>query len=66
MGQAIEDKEGFVKFLIDKWNRTIRGCHIMGTDASILIHEVCIWFKINYKISKTYTKIIVILYITLI
>ncbi|MGI0051370.1 MAG: dihydrolipoyl dehydrogenase family protein [Nitrososphaeraceae archaeon] len=42
MGQVIEDKEGFVKFLIDKRNRTILGCHIMGTDASILIHEVLV------------------------
>jgi dihydrolipoamide dehydrogenase len=42
MGQAIEDKEGFVKFLIDKRNRTILGCYIMGTDASVLIHEVLV------------------------
>lgn len=42
MGQVIEDKEGFVKFLIGKRNRTILGCHIMGTDASILIHEVLV------------------------
>jgi mycothione reductase len=42
MGQAIEDKDGFVKFLIDKKDRTILGCHIIGTDASILIHEVLV------------------------
>jgi mycothione reductase len=42
MGQVIEDKEGFVKFLIDKRNRTILGCHIMGTDVPILIHEVLV------------------------
>jgi dihydrolipoamide dehydrogenase len=42
MGQAIEDKDGFVKFLIDKSNRKILGCHIMGTNASILIHEVLV------------------------
>ncbi|MGB9169287.1 MAG: dihydrolipoyl dehydrogenase [Nitrososphaeraceae archaeon] len=42
MGQAMEDKEGFVKFLIDKKNKYILGCHIMGTDASILIHEVLV------------------------
>ena len=46
MGQVIEDKEGFVKFLIDKRNRTILGCHIMGTDASILIHEVLVTMRI--------------------
>lgn len=47
MGQAIEDKEGFVKFLIDKKNRTILGCHIMGTDASILIHEVLVAMRMG-------------------
>ena len=47
MGQAIEDKEGFVKFLIDKNNRTILGCHIMGTDASILIHEVLVAMRMG-------------------
>lgn len=47
MGQAIEDKEGFVKFLIDKKDRRILGCYIMGTDASILIHEVLIAMRIG-------------------
>lgn len=47
MGQVIEDKEGFVKFLIDKRNRTILGCHIMGTYASILIHEVLVAMRIG-------------------
>jgi len=47
MGQVIEDKEGFVKFLFDKRNRTILGCHIMGTDASILIHEVLVAMRIG-------------------
>jgi mycothione reductase len=42
MGLAIDDKEGFVKFLIDKENRKILGCHILGTNASILIHEVLV------------------------
>ncbi|HET7644496.1 MAG TPA: dihydrolipoyl dehydrogenase [Nitrososphaeraceae archaeon] len=42
MGHAIEDTEGFVKFLVNKENRKILGCHIIGTDASILIHEVLV------------------------
>ncbi len=42
MGEAIEDKDGFVKFLVDKNTRKILGCHILGTDASILIHEVLV------------------------
>lgn len=45
MGKTIEDKDGFVKFLVDKKNRKILGCHIMGSDASILIHEVLIAMK---------------------
>lgn len=40
MGKAIEDNEGFVKFLIDAREKKVLGCHILGTDASILIHEV--------------------------
>jgi mycothione reductase len=40
MGKAIEDNDGFVKFLIDAKDKKILGCHILGTDASILIHEV--------------------------
>ncbi len=42
MGKAIEDKTGFVKVLADKKTRKIIGCHIIGTDASTLIHEVVV------------------------
>lgn len=42
MGEAIEDKDGFVKFLVDKNTRKILGCHILGTEASVLIHEVLV------------------------
>ncbi|MGI0011166.1 MAG: hypothetical protein ACREAE_07185 [Nitrosopumilaceae archaeon] len=42
MGKALEDKEGFVKFLVDKKDRKILGCHIIGTDALTLIHEVLV------------------------
>jgi mycothione reductase len=52
MGQAIEDKEGFIKFLIDKRNRKILGCHIMGTDASILIHEVLVVMRMGVSIKE--------------
>jgi mycothione reductase len=45
MGQAIEDREGFVKLLISKENRKILGCHIIGSQASILIHEVLVAIK---------------------
>ena len=44
MGKAIEDRDGFVKFLTDS-KRRILGCHIMGTNASTLIHEVLITMR---------------------
>jgi mycothione reductase len=42
MGLALEDRDGFVKFLADKMNGKILGCHIIGSEASILIHEVLV------------------------
>ena len=57
MGKAIEDREGFVKFLINKADGKILGCHIMGSDASILIHEVLVDMRAGQgrinSISKT-------------
>jgi mycothione reductase len=47
MGRALEDKDGFVKFLVHKKNRKILGCHIIGSQASILIHEVLVAMKSN-------------------
>ncbi len=44
-GQAIQDKDGFVKVLINPKTKEILGCHIIGTDASILIHEVIVAVK---------------------
>jgi mycothione reductase len=45
MGKAIEDSDGFVKFLLDRETLRILGCHIMGTSASALIHEVLVAMK---------------------
>ncbi len=42
MGEALQDKEGFVKVMIDKKTKKILGCRIMGTDAATLIHEVIV------------------------
>ena len=42
MGLAIEEKEGFCKILAGKESRKILGCHIIGPDASTLIHEVVV------------------------
>ncbi len=45
MGEAIEDRNGFVKFLVNRKDKKILGCHIIGTDASTLIHEVLVAIK---------------------
>ena len=50
MGKAIEDKAGFVKVLADE-NRKILGCHIIGSDASNLIHEVIVVMKSGLGVS---------------
>ena len=47
MGIALQDKDGFVKILADPKTKKILGCHIMGTDASTLIHEVILAMKNN-------------------
>jgi len=45
MGMAFQDNTGFAKILVDKKSGRILGCHIIGTDASTLIHEVVIAMK---------------------
>ena len=47
MGLALEDREGFVKFLTDKTSGKILGCHIIGNEASILIHEVLVAMRVD-------------------
>lgn len=42
MGHAIEDEDGFVKFLVEPESGKILGCHIIGHEASTLIHEVVV------------------------
>jgi mycothione reductase len=44
MGTAMGEKNGFVKFLADGEGK-ILGCHIMGPEASTLIHEVLVAMK---------------------
>ena len=39
-GSSIEDRDGFVKVLANPKTREILGCHIIGSEASILIQEV--------------------------
>ncbi|KKW05280.1 MAG: hypothetical protein UY40_C0025G0004 [candidate division CPR1 bacterium GW2011_GWC1_49_13] len=42
MGRALHDEDGFMKVLADRKTRRIIGAHIIGTDASILIHELVV------------------------
>ncbi len=41
-GDAMGDKEGFVKMLVEEETYKILGCHIVGPQAPILIHEVIV------------------------
>jgi len=56
MGGAIEDTDGFVKFLVSKKGR-ILGCHIMGSHASVLIHEVLVAMKLGAGIESITTTV---------
>jgi mycothione reductase len=49
MGGALKEN-GLVKVLVDHEN-TILGCHIVGQNASILVHEVIIAMKTTGKVS---------------
>jgi mycothione reductase len=40
MSRALKLDHGFVKVLADPETREILGCHIIGHEASMLIHEV--------------------------
>lgn len=42
MGTALKEDDGFVKVLADPETDEILGCHILGPDASTLIHEVVV------------------------
>ncbi len=52
MGAALDDKEGFVKVYADKKTKKILGCHIIGTDASSIIHEVIVAMKAHGTVSS--------------
>lgn len=44
-GVALGEKHGFVKLIVDKKTKEILGCHIIGPEASVLLHEVCVAMK---------------------
>ena len=50
MGLALQDNEGFVKIFADRKTRKILGCHILGTYASTLIHEVIVAMKAGLSV----------------
>jgi dihydrolipoamide dehydrogenase len=39
-GYAMNEPDSLVKVVVDRDNRKILGCHIVGTDASVLIHPI--------------------------
>lgn len=45
MGMALKEENGFVKVLVDPESGEILGCHIIGPEASTLIHEVLVAMK---------------------
>jgi dihydrolipoamide dehydrogenase len=51
MGEAIEDRDGFVKLLASREGK-ILGCHIIGSQASILIHEVLVAMRLGAGIDS--------------
>jgi len=49
MGAAMEEKDGFAKFIVDKKTKEILGFHIIGPEASIALHEVVVAMKANKR-----------------
>jgi mycothione reductase len=58
MGKAIEDSAGFAKFLLERDSLRILGCHIMGTDASAIIHEVLVAMKAGDGTTNSITDVV--------
>ena len=49
MGAALEEKNGFVKLIVERKTKEILGCHIIGPEASTLIHEVVVAMKADRR-----------------
>ena len=47
---AMGETDGFCKLIVDNENKTILGCHIMGSHASDLIQEVVTMMNLNKSI----------------
>jgi dihydrolipoamide dehydrogenase len=51
-GIALRDEDGFAKVIADAETDEILGCHILGTDASILIQEAVNAIRTKTKVSN--------------
>jgi mycothione reductase len=58
MGEALEERDGFVKLLVNREDSKILGCHILGTDASTLLHEVLVAMRAGDGTIDSITKTI--------
>lgn len=56
MGAALREDAGFAKILVDKRTRKILGCHIIGPDASTLIHEAVVAMKSGHGTIDNITR----------
>jgi len=52
MGIALEEKGSFCKVLVSPESKEILGCHIIGSHASILIHEVLVAMRSRLDVSS--------------
>ncbi len=50
MGMALRSDHGFVKILIEKGTHKILGCHIIGHEASVLIHQIIPLMRLEGKL----------------
>jgi len=57
MGQALEDRDGFVRIYANKKTHKILGCHILGSEASTLIHEVIVAMRHGLTTDQIYDTI---------
>lgn len=47
MGMALRPTEGFVKLLVERKSLKILGCHIIGYQSSVLIHQIITLMEMN-------------------
>lgn len=50
MGMALRSNHGFVKILVEKGTHRILGCHIIGHEASVLIHQIIPLMRLKGKL----------------